>query len=359
MLRRLTSLIEAMFSGLPGFGGQSAANAGAAGAAEAPPAARSTGLFGSIGGLGRQSEASRVSAETPADDTAGEKSNNWSLHLGPLSLGSQGVDLKPQFKVGGHVRNFKAEAGLSDVRDGLKLAVKAQASLEVTAKGHSVAELHENIQCDTPGFREALVAAQKLLAQGAKDSAALAASGLAQLAKALKTDTKTLQRLFSGTSEEEVPASAMTAASPDAPPSAPSSSSPGRPPMTLKVKASTGVGASAEVRLGWCDTKGYHMVGVGGKATAGLTAGCTVFAGRHTKGSSVKIILGFSNFQFEYTFPAGGELGKPPSVDPEEGGGAGLPASTAASANSPPDLLSEDAPAVGAAPREAPPLIDY
>mmetsp|Transcript_51984 Transcript_51984/g.111231 ORF Transcript_51984/g.111231 Transcript_51984/m.111231 type:complete len:274 (-) Transcript_51984:217-1038(-) len=273
-----------MLSGLPGFGGKSAASS--------TPSADGT-------------------------DAAGEKSSDWSLHLGPLSLGSEGVSLKPQLKVGGHVKNFKAEAGLSDVRNGLKVSAKAEAEVVFKSKGQNVAELHDNIHCDTPGFREALEAAKQILGATVK-KAEESTSGLAKLAQALKTDSKTLELLFAG----KAPVPGEEAAS-------------GRPPMALKVKASTGVGAGAEVRLGWCDTDGYHMVGVGGQAAAGISVGCTIFAGRHSEGASVRIILGISNFEFEYTFPVGGKLGLPST---REGEDPGVPVSTAAAP--PLDLLS-------------------
>mmetsp|Transcript_61246 Transcript_61246/g.160995 ORF Transcript_61246/g.160995 Transcript_61246/m.160995 type:complete len:117 (+) Transcript_61246:40-390(+) len=77
----------------------------------------------------------------------------------------------------------------------------------------------------------------------------------------------------------------------------------GGAPMSLKVKVSTGIGAGAEVRLGWCDTKGYSMVGVGGDAKAVVNVGANLFAGRHADGTSIKVIVGVSNFTFEYTLP--------------------------------------------------------
>mmetsp|Transcript_98177 Transcript_98177/g.273230 ORF Transcript_98177/g.273230 Transcript_98177/m.273230 type:complete len:86 (+) Transcript_98177:337-594(+) len=79
------------------------------------------------------------------------------------------------------------------------------------------------------------------------------------------------------------------------------------------------------------------MVGVGGAAKAGLSLGANVFAGRHTSGESAKIILGISNFAFEYTFPLspGAQMTQP------------APAVSAPLAQDPPAL---PAPAVGATP---------
>jgi hypothetical protein len=73
--------------------------------------------------------------------------------------------------------------------------------------------------------------------------------------------------------------------------------------MDLQVKAHTGFGVCNHVCLGWCDTRGYHMMGVGMEASAMFTAGGHVFAGKHKNGDSLRIILGIMNFTFEYTIP--------------------------------------------------------
>merc|ERR1719311_988843 len=70
--------------------------------------------------------------------------------------------------------------------------------------------------------------------------------------------------------------------------------------MKLKVKGAVGLGMSAEVCLGWCDTKGYHMVGIGGQASHLVTIGVNCFAGRSNDGKSFKVLLGIGNFDFEY-----------------------------------------------------------
>jgi len=202
----------------------------------------------------------------------------WEANMGCLSVGSKGTRLKPQCMLGLQVANFKAEAGMHDVRDGLKVCVKAEAELVVEATGNSFAELHESIQCDTVGFRQALEVAKKLLS-GATD----------KIANVLGVSQETLDKSLAGQSEDaEQPESAAR-----------------RGPMTLRVKAETGVGMGAHVCLGWKDTKGYHMVGVSGKASAALSLQGTVFVGRHKSGVMAKIILGVGNFKFYYTFPIG------------------------------------------------------
>jgi len=193
------------------------------------------------------------------------------VNLGPLAFGSKGIDVKPQFKVGAQVANFKAEAGVGDVRDGLKVVAKAEASLEVASTGNSINELHDGIRCETPGFREALETAKRLMVVGA-------AGARTQIAESLGVPE---DRLVSAMAGQQLGGSAMT----------------------LKVKVDAGVGFSAAVCLGWCDTKGYNMVGVGGQAKAFVSLGANVFAGRHHTGESAKVILGISNFTFEYTFP--------------------------------------------------------
>lgn len=197
----------------------------------------------------------------------GERSK-WEINLGPLSFGSKGIDLKPQLKIGAQTSGLKAEAGLSDLRDGLKFSAKAEASLDAVAEGKTLKELHASIQLEQPGFREALAAAQQMLDSGAQS--------LAGIAESLGVPVMLLESSLSGKSLGT---------------------------MKLKVTAQVGIGMSAQVCFGWEDTKGYHMVGVGGKASAALSVGGNVFAGRHSSGESAKIILGIGNFKFDYIFP--------------------------------------------------------
>ncbi|CAE8584510.1 unnamed protein product [Polarella glacialis] len=228
-------------------------------------------MFAALG-LGSASGSGTSPGQGAPKDSAPSSSSKggWELSLGPLSLGSKGVELKPQFKVGAQVANFKAEAGLGDLRDGVKLGAKAEASVEAQAEGQSLAELHENIRCDTAGFRQALATAKQLLGRGS--------GALRQVAQTLGLKEGQLEEALTGKLKL-----------------------PGSPPMILKVKAALGIGAGAQVCLGWCDTKGYHRVGIGGGAASAVEMGGSVFAGRHSSGASCKVILGIGNFTFEYT----------------------------------------------------------
>lgn len=212
------------------------------------------------------SEAGKDSAQ-PSNTS----SKNWELSLGPLSIGSRGVDLKPQLKVGFQNDNVKAEAGVGDIRDGLRLSAKAQTFVEATASGRSLAEVHENIRCETPGFREALHKAKTLLETP---------EVLRDLAEKLRIQ----ERIIS----DRLKDCALRAGAGDR-------------HVDLRVKASLGVGVDAQVCLGWCDTKGFKMVGVGGHAAAVLAVGANLFAGRHASGESFKVVLGIGNFSFDYT----------------------------------------------------------
>merc|ERR1719491_809144 len=73
--------------------------------------------------------------------------------------------------------------------------------------------------------------------------------------------------------------------------------------MTLKVEADTGFGLSGTACMGWRDTQGYRMVGVGLSGKALVSISGKVFAGRHTSKETAKIVLGVMNFTFEYVFP--------------------------------------------------------
>jgi hypothetical protein len=67
----------------------------------------------------------------------------------------------------------------------------------------------------------------------------------------------------------------------------------------LNVSASTGVGVGAKLSLGWEDTRGFRMVGASGQATMGLTAGASIFVGRHAREPKLKIIFALGNFASE------------------------------------------------------------
>lgn len=210
------------------------------------------------------------------------KPSNWEINLGPLSLGSKGVDLKPQLKLGVETSNFNAEIGVGDVRDGLKLAAKAEGFVDAETQGSSLHELHENIHCDTPGFREALNVAKAILGKGS--------ATIAKIAHIVGLDEDSLKHIFDGKHQDGSDRVACK-------------ENPKKDWLQLVVNASLGIGASAKVCLGWEDTKGYHMVGVGGEVAQGYALGGNVFAGKHSTGTSMKIILGIGNFDFRYTVP--------------------------------------------------------
>merc|ERR1712183_99668 len=118
--------------------------------------------------------------------------------------------------------------------------------VDAQSEGRSVHELNEKIHCDTAGFREALNTAKKLLSSSASE----ANSVFSKLAEMLGMERSELERHFGKSCDADLAGEPIDE----------------RDLMKLKVKAHVGMGVSAEVCLGWCDTKGYHMVGVGGEA---------------------------------------------------------------------------------------------
>lgn len=197
------------------------------------------------------------------------------VHVGSFSVGREGVEVKPQFKFGFKSDHLKAEGGLGDVRDGLRISAKAEAFIEADAEGHNVHELHRSIHLNEDGFNDALQTAKKIL----EGHAAAAKDVIKQIAEAVGSNPVSIEHVLAG---EENPRGDMA---------------------KLRVIMSVQVGASAEVRMGWCDTDGYHMVGVGGSAATGLSMRASAFAGKHKSGTSMKIILMLANFAFEYTLP--------------------------------------------------------
>ncbi|CAK0877491.1 unnamed protein product [Prorocentrum cordatum] len=254
---------------------------------------------------------------TPSGLQAALDSYGWVMHLGPFSVGRNGVDVKPQLKFGGQVGNVVAEVGMGDVRDGLRFESGVRAFAEAEGSGHSLEELHADVRrrlgenaasmgsaigamANSAKVDEVLEAASRVLGSSAKGLG----SRTGEIARRLGVDAADLDRTLAGEAASGGEANLGGE----------------RPPMTLRVRASTGLGASCQVSLGWCDTSGYHMVGLGMEAVALVSTGGNLFAGRHRSGVGLKILLGVSNFMLEYTFPGARPAGAP------QGAPRGLPA---------------------------------
>lgn len=206
--------------------------------------------------------------------------SSWAVHLGPFSVVSSGIDVKPQLKVGGQFGCVRADYGLGDVREGLKLDMSLSAQAYARTTGQSITELHENMRRDLSdkaafagqAAQQALDTAGRILST----SACEAGSQIARIAAAVGLDAESFTELLS-----------------EAPPS----------PMSLRATASTGFGMNFKLCLGWTDPDGYKMVGISTKLTTGLTFGGDVFAGKHSSGTSLKILVGIGNLAFEYIIP--------------------------------------------------------
>jgi hypothetical protein len=217
---------------------------------------------------------------------------------------------------GGQWGLFRAEAGISDVRDGLKFDCNCKAFTEIQGTGHSLDQLHENVRLKLyngvteatpgagirslaealgwsgascagscwPGASEALEKAQSTLSSSGSE--------MWKIASSLGLKVADLDHMLNGSNDgkDELLHSSGPGAD-------------GRAPMKLCIRGSSGMGVSAQMCLGWCDTKGYRMVGVGSKADAGVAAGGSVFAGRHVSGVGLKIVFGVGNFTLFYDFP--------------------------------------------------------
>jgi len=156
----------------------------------------------------------------------------WSLNCGPLSIGSDGVEVKPQLLVGASCGNFHASAGVSDVRNILKVSAEATVEQVFKATGSSLGDFLGNLQaCDgiadeylnpVIGHIEGVVAAVIALV-------GIDVGG----------------------------------------------------PCTVDgaVRIKTGIGMGGAAALGWENTEGYRMVGAGGEVAAGLHLGFSIFAG--------------------------------------------------------------------------------
>jgi len=200
------------------------------------------------------------------------------VDAGPLSLDSSGLHVKPQMKVAAECRFAKVEFGVDDLRNGLRFAAQAELRVVAESDGYSKDELHANIKSNTPGLKQALELAKKILSKKSDlPEGGEVEPQAEQLATSLGMSTDDLDKVFSGRMA--------------------------RQKMHLKVQADVNVGGSVDARLGWCNTDGYHMLGLGAGAAIGASISFKLFAGKHKSGNSMKIIIGVSNFTFEYTFP--------------------------------------------------------
>lgn len=193
------------------------------------------------------------------------------VHLGAFSVDDSGIKIKPQFKFGFESDHLAAEVGLGDVRDGIRVAAKASAFIEAHSSGHNILELNQNIHMDEDGFQGAFDTAKRLLTNSV--------SFTKKIADALSLPVAKIEHVLAG--EQNARGDLAK----------------------LHVTASVDVGVSTEVRLGWCNTEGYHMVGAGGSAASAVNMRASFFAGKHSSGTKVKIVLMIGNFGFDYTLP--------------------------------------------------------
>jgi len=200
------------------------------------------------------------------------------VDAGPLSLDSTGLHVKPQMKVAAECRFAKVEFGVDDLRNGLRFAAKAELRVIAESEGYNKDELHANIKSTTPGFKQALELVKKILAKkGEVPEGDEVEPHAERLAASVGMSTDDLDKVLSGHVSKHK--------------------------MHLKVQADLSAGGSVDARLGWCNTEGYHMVGLGAGAAIGADFSFKLFAGKHKTGKSMKVIIGLSNFTFEYTFP--------------------------------------------------------
>jgi hypothetical protein len=210
-------------------------------------------------------KSSDSSQEITVNGLAPSPDGSWSVDVGFFKFGSGGFDIVPQFKVGFQCPNLNISAGVGDVRNGLKVSAGAHANIHFCTVGNSLSELFRSIDCDVKGCKTALRKVKSILMN--EDTGD-------DIAKKLGTSGDEVLDMLEAKDEE----------------------------MKLVVGASTGIGVSAEAKLGWKDTEGYHMVGAGGEVAAGLDVGFSVFAGIHEDGHGFKIAVDIGTFDFAFEF---------------------------------------------------------
>jgi len=162
----------------------------------------------------------------------------------------RGVEVKPQLYVGARFGNVHAGAGMSDVRSGLALGMNAEVRQQFAASGPSLKEFLVNLKaCD--GLADGLL----------NPVIARADAVIANVLELIGVDI----------------------------------SGPCHVAGTMALKSGFGMGGA--VALCWQDTEGYHMVGAGGSAAAGLHLAFSLFAGtKDAQRDQVKLIIEAANF---------------------------------------------------------------
>jgi hypothetical protein len=65
----------------------------------------------------------------------------WELDAGPLHMGSDGLSLRPQMKVGYSNNNCDFAVGIDNLWDGISGGIHAQARRSYSAEGNSMVEV--------------------------------------------------------------------------------------------------------------------------------------------------------------------------------------------------------------------------
>ena len=171
---------------------------------------------------------------------------SWNFALGPFEVGSEGFKAKPQWKIGYEDPHFKAMGGVGDLRDGINISGGVSARVAGRSHGTTVNELCENVQFDShvPDVKKFVDILLKTLFE------------------VMKHHPVNLILQEMGLDIIKVISSGKL--------------------MKAKLMYSSGVGIKAGVKLGWCDTSGYHMVGAEAGVKAVVPVSGTVYAGGQT-----------------------------------------------------------------------------
>jgi hypothetical protein len=195
-----------------------AAAAGAASQATAAAAGAASQATAAAAGAASQATAAAVGAASQA-----RQSDKWDVDVGPLFISSQGMQLKPQCRVGLTLGNLSVGAGMDDLRggQGFKCDARAEVAQELIGSGDSLVAFFQSLK------------AQRGLADDKVNAL------LARVHIIVALVTQRIKVNIGGQCKVD-----------------------GK--MTLKM----GVGMGAAVSLGWLDHEGYRMVGVGGGVDA-------------------------------------------------------------------------------------------
>jgi len=183
-------------------------------------------------------------AELPKIELGWGKVN---VHIGPLTIGPDGIAIKPKFNFGITGSNVYALLGVRDVRNGLAADAVGFLMKSYASQGATLIDLLKSIEAEEhiPYLDDIITAVPDILA-----------AVIDMIGVDIGTDCREVEGV---------------------------------------VYVYAGGGVNAGIYLGWLDTHGYNMIGIEGKVAAAASVGMTIKAGLHASREAVRVQFWLGN----------------------------------------------------------------